>query len=276
MRGIFPTIVLTLFALFVCRDFVHPVAADSKGGFLAAICPIVYSLDESSAERGYRYIFYGNAFFIHQDGYLLTAAHVLSDFRDGGQPQILLRLPEAPPRLVKIEVLATDFEHDVAVLRAVPNPFRGRYKVAVLPLSSNKPARGDAVLAAALRPARLKDPHTFDAPQEEQSIADVVQYTSLALDRGRPKTDLFLFNHEVLRGQSGAPILSRETHEVVGIIEGQWLHQIPLGSRTSAGDRGTTLGAGVPITYALDLLVRQHITWQTRSEGPNSVIGVKE
>src|ERR1700690_1253831 len=92
-------------------------------GLSAAICPIVYPLDESSAERGYHYIFYGNAFFIDRDGYLVTAAHVLTDFHDGGQPHILLRLPEAPPRVIKVEVVATDPQHDIAILRAVPNPF---------------------------------------------------------------------------------------------------------------------------------------------------------
>ena len=34
----------------------------------AAICPLVYPLDESSSGRGYHYIFYGNAFFINADG----------------------------------------------------------------------------------------------------------------------------------------------------------------------------------------------------------------
>jgi len=246
-------------------------AADRKNQaeLTAAICPIVYSLDESAAARGYRYIFYGNAFFIDTDGYLLTAAHVLSDFHDGGQPQILLRLPEAPPRLVKIQVVATDEEHDIAVLRAVPNPFHGRYQVAFLPLSAAKPAQGSAVIAAALRPARLKDPHTFDAPQQDESAADVLQYTSIALDKGRPKAELFLFSHEVLRGQSGAPILSRDTHEVVGIVEGQWLHGIALPSPRSPGERGATVGAGLPITYALTLLERQHVAWQTAAGSAN-------
>ena len=125
------------------------------------------------------------------------------------------------------------------------------------------------MLATALRPARLKDPHTFDAPQEDESLADVLQYTSLALDKGQPKAELFLFSHEVLRGQSGAPILSRQTHEVVGIVEGQWLHGMPLPSATSSGDRGSTVGAGVPITYALTLLEQQHGAWQTASSPAN-------
>lgn len=31
----------------------------------AAICPVVYRLDETPAARGYRYTFFGNAFFIN-------------------------------------------------------------------------------------------------------------------------------------------------------------------------------------------------------------------
>jgi len=226
-----------------------------------AICPIVYPLDESSSERGYHYIFYGNAFFINPQGYLLTAAHVLTDFRDGGEPRILLRLPEAPPRLVKVEVVATDSQHDIAILRAVPNPFEGKYQISFLPLSTDRPALHSAILALALRPAQLRNPHTFDAPREDQSLADVLQYTSIALNKGQPRSDLFLFSHEVLRGQSGAPILSRDTREVVGFVEGQWLQGIPLSSHGPAGSTGNTIGAGVPISYAVAFLDQQHVKW---------------
>ena len=97
-----------------------------------AISPVVYQLDESSSDRGYHYIFYGNAFFVDRDGYLITAAHVLSDFHDGGQPYLLLRLPEAPPRLVKAEVVSMDMLHDVAVLRAEPNPFEASIRFPIL------------------------------------------------------------------------------------------------------------------------------------------------
>jgi S1-C subfamily serine protease len=229
----------------------------------AAICSVVYQLDQESAERGYRYIFYGNAFFIDKEGYLLTAAHVLTDFRDGGQPQILLRLPEAPPRLVKIETVASDSQHDIAIVRAVPNPFTGRYAVSFLALASAKPLQGSNIFAASLRPARLKDPHTFDAPTEVNSPAEILQYTALRLNKGQPESELFLFNHEVIRGQSGAPIVSRDTQEVVGIVEGQWLRGVPV---TSSGRVASGIGAGLPITYALSLLDQEHVGWETASE----------
>ena len=54
----------------------------------AAICPIVYRLDETPGARGYHYAFFGNGFFINDQGYLLTVAHVLETFRNGGQPSI--------------------------------------------------------------------------------------------------------------------------------------------------------------------------------------------
>ena len=237
--------------------------ATDKAAVSAAICPVVYPLDESSSERGYHYIFYGNAFFIDRDGYLVTAAHVLSDFHDGGQPHILLRLAEAPPRLLNVEVVATDQQHDIAVLRALPNPFEGKYQVAFLPLAANRPEPGEAVFAAALRPSRLRDPHTFDAPQEERSPAEVLGYISTKLEKGRDEAELFLFSHEVRRGQSGAPVVLRDTEEVVGIVEGQWLHPGPSAPQEKRPSRPSMPGAAVPIIYAIPLLQQKHITWRT-------------
>ena len=89
----------------------------------AAICPVVYRLDESPSPRGYHYAFFGNAFFINEQGYLLTDAHVLETFRDGGQPYLIVRRPNAPPRLLQASIVATDAPHDVAILRVTPNPF---------------------------------------------------------------------------------------------------------------------------------------------------------
>jgi hypothetical protein len=233
-----------------------------------AVCPVVYQLDASPGRRGYHYIFYGNAFFINRDGYLLTAAHVLSEFRDGGQPSILLSRPNAPPRLVKVSVIATDVVHDVAILRATPNPFDAGYTVAALPLADAQPAAGDPLSIQALRPARAKDPETFELPVPESYSATTLDYRAINLDPASINshsapvlapaqlTDIFLFNHEVLRGQSGAPVTSDSTHQVVGLIEGRWLHP-------SATSPARTQGAAVPISYALPLLQRNHIPWTT-------------
>jgi len=249
--------------LCVCIAPLAPAGTKTDGGVVGAICPVVYPLDESSGERGVHYTFYGNAFFINEDGYLLTAAHVLSDFRDGGQPHILVRRPEAPPRLFKVEVVATDTLHDIAILRAVPNPFQGKNTVAFLPLAGDKPATGTSVLATALRPSRLRDPHSFDAPHEEHSPAAVLQYTTTKLEKGQPESELFLFDHEVERGQSGAPVLARESEAVVGIVEGQWLRGISVPNLSSNGKPASNIGAAIPITYALPLLEAKRVPWHT-------------
>ncbi|MGB8493084.1 MAG: energy transducer TonB [Candidatus Acidiferrum sp.] len=239
-------------------------ASDKPGAatpLAAAICPVVYPVDQSPSERGYHYIFYGDAFFINKDGYLITAAHVLSQLRDA-QPYILLQLPMAPPRLVKATVVIADQDHDVAVLRATPNPFEGRYAVNFLRLATRRPEQAREVSADALRPSRLKNPYTFDALLEDRPAGEVVEYRFTQLDKGRPDTEIFLFNHDVLLGDSGAPVLSGESQEVVGLVEGRWLHGGTMAMVYSAQKRTTGLGAVVPIHYAIALLLQKGIAWQ--------------
>jgi len=236
----------------------------------AAICPIVYPVDQSPSERGYHYIFYGNAFFINREGYLITAAHVLSQLHDA-QPYILLQLPMAPPRLVKVTVVIADQDHDVAILRATPNPFDGRYAVNFLRLAVRRPEQAQELLADALRPSRLKNPYTFDALLEDRPAGQVIEYRFTQLDKGRPDTEIFLFNHDVLLGDSGAPVVSGESREVVGLIEGRWLHGGNLAMVNSSNKQAAGLGAVVPIHYAIALLQQRGIAWQGVPETPARV-----
>ncbi len=230
----------------------------------SAICPIIYALDQAPTERGIHYVFYGNAFFINEDGYLLTAAHVLSDFQDGGQPQILVARRNGPPVTVAVKVVASDREHDIAVLVAEPNPFVSKSPVHFLNLAENGPKEGAHVIAAALRPSRMRDPHSYDAPQQDAAQAEVLNYVAISLNKGEEKTDLFLFSHEVIHGQSGAPVLDG-SGDVVGIVEGQWLHPSPIVALRAAGS-GATVGAAIPVGVAIRLLEQKHIAWHKREQ----------
>lgn len=244
-----------------------PPADDST--ISSAICPIVYPVDQTPSARGYRYVFFGNAFFINKQGYLLTVAHVLSSFRNaGGQPHILVDRPMAPPQLLPAEVVAVDWEHDVAVLRATPNPFEGKYKATFLPLTAEQLLPGKSVLAVALRPVRIQNPHTFELPAKESFTARILNYQFTQEEKGAGDTELLLLSHEVLLGQSGAPVVSADSHEVVGLVDGRWLHP---GEAGPADEPITpTLGAAVRIHYALALLQEKGIPWQTaaRASGP--------
>lgn len=300
--------------------FGEPAARNAETGdqsnpdFSDAVCPVVYQLDESPGMRGYHYIFYGNAFFINREGYLLTAAHVLSEFHNGGQPSILLRLAAAPPRMLKASVVDVDAEHDVAILRVTPNPFTGPYDVLSLPLAARQPNHGQSIVVSALRPSHLRNPETYELPVTDTYNAVVLDYRSMSLSpenaRASAKensnlpqslagsrkalTDIFLFSHEVQLGQSGSPVVSATTHQVVGLIEGRWLHPTAVpadpaaaGSPASGSASANSIpaaknvvspaprplpiltqGAAVPITYALALLERNHISWDTASQQP--------
>ena len=226
-----------------------------------AICPIVYPVDQSASDHGVHYLFFGNGFFINSDGYVLTAAHVLSQLH-GGQPYILLRQSVGSPRIVPAIVTATDREHDIAILRITPNPFAGNYKVGFLPLSYDRPQRGQKVLTAALLPSKPRDAYTLNATIETRSWGEVLDSEFSQLDKGRGDTELFLFNHEIILGQSGAPVLSVDSQKVVGLVEGQWLGHDTLAVATA--DQHTP-GAVLPIHYAIALLQQKHIAWHTSS-----------
>lgn len=239
------------------------VADDSTGdaSLSAAVCPIVYRLDESPSSRGYRYTFYGNAFFINEQGYLLTVAHVLETFRNGGQPSIVVTRPNSPPQLIPIAVVATDAQHDVAILRATPNPFGSHSRVSYLSLGSDPAVAGRSVLALSLHPARLRDAQSFQSPVEDRSTSQVLSFETTQLEKSAPAAEVFLLSHPVTRGQSGSPVLAADSHAVIGLIEGRWLRN-SITSLASSKDSSTSVpGAAVPIRYAISLLEQKGISW---------------
>ena len=115
------------------------------------------------------------------------------------------------------------------------------------------------MVVAALRPSRRR-PHSFETELQDRSAARVVDYQSSQLEKGMGDTELLLFNHEVILGQSGAPVLSGDAHDVVGFIEGQWLR--PAAGLAAQMEQGaTSIGAAVPIRYAIAVLQEKGISW---------------
>jgi hypothetical protein len=245
-------------------------AADSA--ISSAVCPIVYPDDQFPAARGYHYTFFGNAFFINDQGYLLTVAHVLETFHDGGQPYILVARPNAPPRILNVEVIATDLGHDIAILRANPNPFSAKYSVTALQLTSQPPVRGQSVLAVSLHPAKLADAHSFEAPRQDLSPGQILSFESTKLDKSSPNAEVFLLSHPVVRGQSGSPVIATESHAVVGLIEGRWLRSgsasLSVLAPSSSNPSNSVPGAAVPIRYAISLLDQHNIPWHLPNSPP--------
>ena len=227
---------------------------------LASVCPVVYPLDQFPSERGYRYFFFGNAFFINEEGYLITAAHVVESFRGGSRPYILVGAPHGPRRLQEAEVVAEDPEHDVAILRATPNPFLGQHSVAFMSLNAERPSPGKPVLAVSLLPSDPADSHTGDPPTEIRSEGQVVDYQFHSESEGS-NSELMLFNQQVVPGQSGSPLLSADSREVVGLVVGQWLRPTVIRFGAGAKPRVMSPGAALRIHYAIALLERQGVSW---------------
>jgi S1-C subfamily serine protease len=260
------------FAAFATMAYAHNPLAEGEPqrqarsadeAATAALCPVVYPDDQEPASRGYHYTFFGNAFFINEQGYLLTVAHVLETFRNGGQPYILVKHTDTPPRLLKVTVIAKDLQHDVAILRATPNPFAGKYNVVFVPLDSEAAVRGEAVFALSLHPKNLQHAESFEYEREDTSPGTVLSYETTKLDNSGPAADVFLLSHPVVQGQSGSPVLALNSRAAVGLVEGLWLRGVPLSSVKSAALPTNSPGAAVPIRYAISLLEQYGIAWHS-------------
>ncbi len=240
----------------------HKTAAEQS--VTAALCQVVYPLDQSP-EEGYRYMFLGNGFFVNDQGYVITAAHLLSAFRYGGEPYILVGPPDGPARMLQAPIVAADWGHDVAVLRASPNPFQSDKNITFLPLSTETPAPGANVVAESLIPPDEKDAHTSAPPHEDFSQGEVIDYQFY---RNQPDSEqqLLLFDREVIPGQSGSPLVSTGTHAVVGVIVGRWLHPTVAPSGPETGHVTVSPGAALRIHYAIGLLEQSHVRWDMASQ----------
>lgn len=237
----------------------------------AAVCPVVYRLDESPAAHGYHYTFFGNAFFINDQGYLLTVAHVLEAFKNGGQPSILVTRPNGPPQLLPLSVIAADVEHDVAILRVTPNPFSAHYHIVFLSLASDTVVPGQSVLGLSLHPAHIQNPLSFQLPVEDRSASTVLSIEKTKLEKSAPEAEVFLLSHPVTLGQSGSPVLAADSQAVVGLIEGRWVRNGSVSLAAGATRQAIEPpGAAIPIRYAVSLLKQNGVAYHVAQNGASS------
>lgn len=233
-------------------------AVTADDALSAALCQVVYPLDQFPTDKLYHYTFFGNAFFINEDGYLITASHVLSAFREGGQPHIIVGPPEGPRRLLDAPLVAADWEHDVAVLRATPNPADNKF--AYLPLSVDTPSKGKTVLSASLMSSDVENASSLDVPREDLSRGEVLEY-QFHQEAGVPDTEVLLVSQQISPGQSGSPLVSADSQGVVGIIVGRWLLPVALPPVANRNRVALSPGAAIRTHYAISLLQRNHIAW---------------
>jgi TonB family protein len=262
-------VLATITFIFSCRPAdAAPTNRADDAATSASECLIVYPLDQVQSGQGARYLFYGNAFFINEDGYLMTAAHVVSAFRKGGQPYVLVGSPSGPHHLVQASLVAADWAHDVAILRATPNPFASDYGVRSLPLTIERPATGKDLLVHSLRP---RDQGNADSSQTLMEDHESGKLLSFEFSQGETEgtgRELFAVSQPIVPGQSGSPVLAADSGEVVGVVLGRWLRPGVISLATAADPIAASPGAALPIHYAIALLRERGIAWQTVSASP--------
>jgi hypothetical protein len=251
--------------LLLIPAFEMASSAVAAGAPLAALCQVVYPLDQFPGAKDYHYTFFGNAFFINEDGYLLTASHVLSAFREGGQPHIIVGAPNEPRHLLSAPLVAADWVHDVAILKATPNPISVGGKIAYLPLSVDAPPKGKAVVEASLLSSDVENASSLDEPLEGVSQGEVLDY-QFHHEIGVGDSEVLLVSQQVAPGQSGSPLVSADSQGVVGIIIGRWLLPLVMPLAPNRTHVALSPGAALRIHYAINLLEKNHIAWHAADE----------
>lgn len=253
-------------AFLLCLIFfsAKPSRAADDTSVLNAVCQVVYPVDQFPLERGYRYIFLGNGFFVNEDGYVVTAAHLLSWFHDGAVPSVLIGPPGGPRQIFDATVVASDTEHDVAILRVTPNPFQTAKNISYLSISADTPSRGKNVITASMRPTNIDDAHSGDVPLVDFARGEVLDYQFFR-EEGKTGSELLLFNQQIVPGQSGSPLVSADSHAVVGVVLGRWLHPTVIPSGANGSRLNLAPGAALRAHYAIALLDQLHITWHMAS-----------
>lgn len=199
--------------------------------------------------RGDAVEFLGSSFVVHRRGYLLTAAHLVSDSEG------LVVVPHEPHEdfapmtahtvaAMPVSVAACDAEHDVALLQldpdvdiGVPDDYVG---------SSANLDQGESVMAMgyAFGHHQVHTLMTFDA-------------VVTAKIRSHNGTNLILYGSAFHEGDRGGPLIQVSDGHIVGIISGRFA-PAELSPLTPLDERPlpveSSVGYAVAIEYGLALL----------------------
>lgn len=200
-------------------------------------------------DQGDQVSFLGSAFLVHRGGYLLTAAHVVTDpsnlrivptsYTEGFSPMTFDRVAAMTASLV-----GTDSDHDVALLRIdqeveieVPDDFLG---------STDNVRPGASVMALG-----------YSFGHEQLHTILTTSAVVSAKIRSPNDTRLILFDNMVHDGDRGGPLVHVADGHIVGVVSGRFEPaEVVRGSRDwdRAPPRDTNVSFAVAIEYGLALM----------------------
>jgi serine protease Do len=196
--------------------------------------------------------FLGSAFLVHREGYLLTAAHIVSDpsdlrvvpmaYQEGFAPMTIERVAA-----MTVNVARADPQHDVALLHIdqevsieVPDDFLG---------STGNVRPGASVMSLG---------YSFGHDQLHAILtANAVVSAKIRSPNG---TELILFDNMVHDGDRGGPLIHVADGHIVGIVSGRFEpSEVVRGSRDwdRSPPRDTNISFAVAIEYGLALMEQQ-------------------
>jgi S1-C subfamily serine protease len=206
-------------------------------------------------------IAYGTGFVVREDGYVVTALHVvrkaetrLSEIQASGkQVVVCLNRPASSYECKEVEVVGTDERNDLALLK-IKRP-KGAETLRALPLTQETPTPDTEVWAAGY-PER--DARKLVVAPGKFSSRDVSDDASA---KGHPATRterLWFAEMTVENGESGGPVYLRNG-SVIGVM-------------VTRSDTRAIAGF-VPAQHVMDLLARSGVTNQSADNSREATAG---
>lgn len=207
-------------------------------------------------KRGGAVVFLGTAFLMHDDGYLLTAAHLIGDDAEdlmvvrAKNPEefVPISLDEVPA--MGVSVSAIDKVHNVALLEIDRN------------LRIETPDHLVGAAATAQMGSSVINMGFPFGHQELHALAAVSGIISAKV-QSRNGTKMLLFDTMVLDGDAGGPLVQAPDGRVIGIVIGRF-SPVEDGGDFTRGNRhpgfDTNISYAVAIEYGIALMEAQGLT----------------
>ena len=232
----------------------------------------------------------GTGFWIHDDGYVLTARHVIEGGRDflktqnisDGEFMIGLAAPNTDSMrgnftLLSADIVAEDERHDIALLKSSRNPFKDNVTSGIVINGKPIPLPSRVILAHDERP-RDGDPVAISGYPLSETVmittsgalasawgVDIKDVPIEGAPAGFTIPDImnsYFVDASVNPGNSGGPVYSIIDSSVIGVCVAYRSVNVQAGGNPAKDTQGTYLtynsglSIAVPIKYGLELLNR--------------------
>lgn len=194
--------------------------------------------------------FLGSGFFVHPDGYLLTAARIVGADKDlvvvsPPADEVFPQVTQDEVSPVPVELIAEDRERDVALLKLKPD------------INIHMP---EGILGSAETDSRGALLMSLGIPFGYYRVHGVIAAQSVLAGRIRSYTGtkLIIFDRRVQYGDIGGPLVSVDSAQVIGIVGGVFDPIELEGGEMPEGVRpiNSDLSYATAIEYGSELLTR--------------------